>query len=335
MLVHSLQWTANTAYRIARKEHHPMGWTALQVSTQTTTCCCPVHPRFTRTTGSQDWTIGSMRILFQIGGYNHWRNTIKLMVHMGQHCDKHLVIKLIPPSTFQQQGCRDSWMISLKPEQQPASPKASFVLLYLHGKRGSSSGSSRQEAAACLASICACCASLPSVWRLTTIICCATAGRDLYVKSCTIGDVGSTCCARTCYNLHRNSIVTHICHVTVFLLPAGGAFVAGDPLMYKPAYLTWMQQLAMHGIHMRVFAVGYPLAPEHAFPAALNAVTEAYQWLVQELGGSESIIIGEHQCSQSAYILPERPCHQAAASSRCEGGTWARQLLGRHNSPAA
>eukprot|EP00878_Enallax_costatus_P004522 GHUV01004763.1.p1 GENE.GHUV01004763.1~~GHUV01004763.1.p1 ORF type:complete len:411 (+),score=112.86 GHUV01004763.1:860-2092(+) len=177
---HSFQWSANTAYRVVKREEHPMGWTAYQ-----------------------DWSIGFMRTLFQIGGYNHWRNSIKFMMHMGNYCDKHMVITPVPPSTFQQPGCRNSWMISLKPEQQPPNPKASFVLMYLHG----------------------------------------------------------------------------------------GAFVAGDPLMYKPAYLTWMQQLAAHGIHMRVFAVGYPLAPEHTFPAALHGVTEAYQWLVQELGGSDNIII--------------------------------------------
>lgn len=30
--------------------------------------------------------------------------------------------------------------------------------------------------------------------------------------------------------------------------------MAGDPLMYKPAYKLWMSQLAAQGIHMRVFA---------------------------------------------------------------------------------
>lgn len=80
---------------------------------------------------------------------------------------------------------------------------------------------------------------------------------------------------------------------------SGGAFVAGDPLMYKPAYLTWMRQLAAQGIHMRVFAVGYPLAPENTFPAALHGVAEAYEWLVRELGGSDNIILGGY-----SYIHP-------------------------------
>jgi hypothetical protein len=40
----------------------------------------------------------------------------------------------------------------------------------------------------------------------------------------------------------------------VRLARAGGAFMAGHPLMYKPAYRLWMQQMAEQGIHMRVFA---------------------------------------------------------------------------------
>jgi hypothetical protein len=44
-------------------------------------------------------------------------------------------------------------------------------------------------------------------------------------------------------------------YVFVLLLRcSGGAFMAGHPLMYKPAYKIWMQQLAEQGIHMRVFA---------------------------------------------------------------------------------
>jgi acetyl esterase/lipase len=42
-----------------------------------------------------------------------------------------------------------------------------------------------------------------------------------------------------------------------------------------------------------VAAVGYPLAPEHRFPAGLLGAVEAYDWLVQQLGGSDNIVIGE------------------------------------------
>jgi hypothetical protein len=54
-----------------------------------------------------------------------------------------------------------------------------------------------------------------------------------------------------------------LCRVCVLLLRCpGGAFMAGHPLMYKPAYKLWMQQLAEQGIHMRVFAGACLLAAE-------------------------------------------------------------------------
>jgi acetyl esterase/lipase len=40
-------------------------------------------------------------------------------------------------------------------------------------------------------------------------------------------------------------------------------------------------------------AVGYPLAPEHKFPASLLGAVAAYYWLVEQLGGSNHIVLGE------------------------------------------
>ncbi|WIA31722.1 hypothetical protein OEZ86_002598 [Tetradesmus obliquus] len=142
-----------------------------------------------------------MKTLFTVGRYNHWRNFIKLgMVSLPV---PDLEFSRVPGSTFATPGFRSSWWVTLKPELQPKSPKASLVLMYLHG----------------------------------------------------------------------------------------GAFMAGHPLMYKPAYRLWMQQMAEQGIHVRVFAVGYPLAPEHPFPAGMHGVAEAYDWLVAQLGSSEHIIL--------------------------------------------
>lgn len=81
---------------------------------------------------------------------------------------------------------------------------------------------------------------------------------------------------------------------------AGGAFVAGEPLMYCPAFKHWMRQLAAQGIAMRVLSVGYPLAPENPFPAAVVAATAAYRWLLKQLeaeGSQEAVILGEWGCS--------------------------------------
>jgi acetyl esterase/lipase len=54
----------------------------------------------------------------------------------------------------------------------------------------------------------------------------------------------------------------------------------------------------MHAAAAVAAAVGYPLAPEHPFPAGLHGVAEAYDWLVQQLGGSEHIILGEFSAVQ-------------------------------------
>eukprot|EP00882_Tetradesmus_deserticola_P003818 GHRQ01004037.1.p1 GENE.GHRQ01004037.1~~GHRQ01004037.1.p1 ORF type:complete len:212 (+),score=73.21 GHRQ01004037.1:292-927(+) len=171
-------------YRAVNGQQHPLQWPA-----------------------GQEWSVSMMKTLFTVGSYNHWRNFIKL--GMVSYPVPELEITRVPSSTFSTPGFRNSWWVSLKPAKQPQNPKASLVLMYLHG----------------------------------------------------------------------------------------GAFMAGHPLMYKPAYRLWLQQLAAQGIHMRILAVGYPLAPEHPFPAALHAVAEVYSWLVGQLGGSEHLILGERATS--------------------------------------
>jgi monoterpene epsilon-lactone hydrolase len=55
----------------------------------------------------------------------------------------------------------------------------------------------------------------------------------------------------------------------------GGAFIIGSPNLYR--HLTWRIASAACA---RVMAVDYRLAPEHPFPAALEDVFTAYNWLV-------------------------------------------------------
>ncbi|KAI9348264.1 hypothetical protein DFJ73DRAFT_835403 [Zopfochytrium polystomum] len=43
---------------------------------------------------------------------------------------------------------------------------------------------------------------------------------------------------------------------------------------------------------LAVFSPDYPLAPEHRHPAAVEAVFEAYCWLVDEVG-VEEVFVGE------------------------------------------
>src|SRR5215831_2608416 len=55
----------------------------------------------------------------------------------------------------------------------------------------------------------------------------------------------------------------------------GGAFIIGSPNLYR--HLTWRIASAACA---RVMAVDYRLSPEHPFPAALEDVFTAYNWLV-------------------------------------------------------
>lgn len=92
------------------------------------------------------------------------------------------------------------------------------------------------------------------------------------------------------------------------LLPylAGGAFRAGDPLLYMKSYKAWLQRLADGGIDAKILAVGYPLAPENRWPVPVQGVVEAYQWLVKQQGGSDNIILG--RCGVVDVIFNESSC---------------------------
>ncbi|WIA31057.1 hypothetical protein OEZ86_001087 [Tetradesmus obliquus] len=163
-----------------------------------------------------------MRQMFRYGNVQHWRSVI------GSATSKEvpgLLLTRVPGSTFKGSGWRDSWWVELPPEQCPEQPKASLVLLYLHG----------------------------------------------------------------------------------------GGFVSGDPLMYCPTFKTWMQRLAEQGIHLRVFTVGYPLAPEQRFPSGLLGAVAAYDWLVQQLGGSECIVLGGDSAGGNLSIAALEYMRQRAA----------------------
>ncbi|KAF6251546.1 Alpha/Beta hydrolase protein [Scenedesmus sp. NREL 46B-D3] len=112
----------------------------------------------------------------------------------------------------------------------------------------------------------------------------------------------------------------------------GGGFVSGDPLMYQPTFKAWLQHLADQSIHMRIFAVGYPLAPEHRFPAGLLGAVAAYDWLVEQLGGSERIVLGGDSAGGNLTIAAlefmrqraagiENPASTAAAAAAAGGGS--------------
>lgn len=91
-------------------------------------------------------------------------------------------------------------------------------------------------------------------------------------------------------NYLLNSAFHRACACVLYV---GGAFKAGHPLLYMKAYKAWLQRLAEQGIHARLLAVGYPLAPEYKWPVPVQAVVEVYQWLVKQQGASDNIILGK------------------------------------------
>ncbi|KAF6263876.1 Alpha/Beta hydrolase protein [Scenedesmus sp. NREL 46B-D3] len=116
----------------------------------------------------------------------------------------------------------------------------------------------------------------------------------------------------------------------------GGAFVAGDALMYLGTYAYWLHKLAAAGISCSILSVDYPLAPEHPFPAAIEAAADVIEWLAKESGEAAPFIVGESlsvsqhhgwlkslQCS--AFNLALYVCECAWLNDvRCYG--WRQQL---------
>jgi monoterpene epsilon-lactone hydrolase len=67
----------------------------------------------------------------------------------------------------------------------------------------------------------------------------------------------------------------------------GGAFVlgAGEASAYMAMPLTGLSGL-------RSFSVDYRMPPDHPFPAGLNDVVEAYQWLLKRYAAERIVVVG-------------------------------------------
>lgn len=222
----------------------------------------------------QDFNVMVLKALFTSGTYVHWRNFTKIWRWInGEQEQKGMVLEKVPADTFEVPGCRSSWWMSLEPAllKDAPQPKASCVIMYLHG----------EHLTGCF--VCGC--------KLRT--CSGQIAGPLRAEQLHQGHTSISYASRDA------SPNTLPCLTLPYLaLPPGGAFMAGEPRMYCQAFKLWMQELAAQGINARVLSVGYPLAPEHPYPAGVLAGAAAYRWLVQQLeveGRDDHIILGTHQ----------------------------------------
>ena len=77
------------------------------------------------------------------------------------------------------------------------------------------------------------------------------------------------------------------CSDQVFLYIHGGCYISGSPGVVREFCARLARATQCH-----VLCVDYRLAPEHPFPAALEDVVAAYQWLLAEGYRPESIVVG-------------------------------------------
>lgn len=90
----------------------------------------------------------------------------------------------------------------------------------------------------------------------------------------------------------------------------GGGYLTGTPLLHALPYQTMLQHLQKaHNIdNFAIFAVKYPLAPEHPYPAQLDTALEAYRYLVEQEGYSPDRIFmgGDSAGGNLALVLSLR-----------------------------
>lgn len=98
----------------------------------------------------------------------------------------------------------------------------------------------------------------------------------------------------------------------VILYIHGGGFALGSPATHRPITVTLARRTGS-----RVFSVDYRLAPEAPFPAALDDVVAAYEWLLHAARGEPVAVAGDSAGGGLALSLAIHARDHGLAAPAC------------------
>ncbi|KAI8608116.1 Alpha/Beta hydrolase protein [Chytriomyces sp. MP71] len=102
---------------------------------------------------------------------------------------------------------------------------------------------------------------------------------------------------------HLDNVDADDCVVMLYF--HGGSFCFNTPETNAPWLLQFIKEFNAKEPHRRlvVFSVEYPLAPQHRFPAQLEASINAYRWLTTEVGIRTLFLCGDNAGGHLAISL--------------------------------
>lgn len=112
--------------------------------------------------------------------------------------------------------------------------------------------------------------------------------------------------------------------VVIFYLHGGGYF-SSSTSSYLLFLLRLSETIIRSGKTVSIFALEYDLAPEHTFPSQLRQARAAYDWLLDEMGGSrrQLLVMGDSAGAHLALslLVDLREPHNANAAEGDTAGT--------------
>lgn len=92
-------------------------------------------------------------------------------------------------------------------------------------------------------------------------------------------------------NLKYNAVIPTRSRTALILVCHAGAFFQCDGAVWMLTYRHMLKALAKRGIQARLLVLEWPLIPEHIYPAQVNTVVAAYNWLTAIQKQDEKLIL--------------------------------------------